>query len=93
MLANLIEGGFEGRILAVNPHPVVREGAIWVERVADLPEAPDLAVIVTPADTVPGIIGELGRLGTRTACTNYRAARRVRGVRRTDQGGDRCDGE
>ena len=67
VLANLIEGGFEGRILAVNPHPVVREGAIWVERVADLPEAPDLAVIVTPADTVPGIIGELGRLGTRTA--------------------------
>jgi acetyltransferase len=36
-------------------------------RPADLPEAPDLAVICTPPATVPGLVAELGRLGTRAA--------------------------
>lgn len=34
---------------------------------AHLPEAPDLAVIATPAATVPGLLGELGARGTRAA--------------------------
>lgn len=67
VLTNLIDSGFEGTIYAVNPHRVEFEDAWWVKSVADLPDAPDLAVIVTPAETVPGIIDELGRKGTRTA--------------------------
>jgi acetyltransferase len=35
--------------------------------VADLPEVPELAVICTPAATVPGLIAELGAAGTRAA--------------------------
>ena len=34
---------------------------------ADLPKPPDLAVITAPLQTVPGIIAELGRLGTKAA--------------------------
>lgn len=67
VLTNLIDGGFAGTIYAVNPHRVEFEDAWWVKNVADLPDAPDLAVIVTPAETVPGIIAELGAKGTRTA--------------------------
>lgn len=67
VLANLVEGGFEGTIFAVNPHPVACNGVTWAARVEELPEAPDLAVIATPADTVPAIVDALGRRGTRTA--------------------------
>ncbi len=35
--------------------------------VASLPETPDLAVIVTPPETVPGLIADLGARGTRAA--------------------------
>ncbi len=35
--------------------------------IADLPEAPDLAVVCTPAQSVPQIISELGERGTRAA--------------------------
>jgi len=34
---------------------------------AQLPAAPDLAVLCTPAATVPGLVAELGALGTRAA--------------------------
>ena len=67
VLANLVEGGFTGPILAINPHEVERDGVTWSASVEDLAEAPDLAVIVTPAGTVPGIIDALGRIGTRMA--------------------------
>lgn len=67
VLDNLLAGGFEGRLHVVNPHPVRRPGALWCESVGKLPEAPELAIIVTPAPTVAGVIDELGRLGTRCA--------------------------
>jgi acetyltransferase len=35
--------------------------------IASLPEVPDLAVIATPPETVPGVIAELGARGTRAA--------------------------
>ena len=67
VLANMLASGFAGRIFAVNPRPVDGIGSEWVPSIAALPVAPDLAVIVTPADTVPGIIAELGQKGTRLA--------------------------
>jgi acetyltransferase len=36
-------------------------------KVADLPQTPDLAVIATPAATVPGLIADLGARGCRAA--------------------------
>ncbi len=64
---NLREGGFAGPLLAVNQRAVVLDGVPACARVADLPEVPELAVICTPPASVPGLIAELGALGTRAA--------------------------
>jgi len=67
VLSNLIEGGYVGALFAVNPKQVDLAGVQWVAEIAALPQAPDLAVIVTPAPTIAGIIGALGALGTKVA--------------------------
>lgn len=67
LLENVIEAGFEGAIFAVNPKRVELDDEWWVDSVEHLPVAPDLAVIATPAATVPDIIAELGARGTRLA--------------------------
>ena len=64
---NLRAGAFAGAIQAVNPHHATLDGQAVFARVADLPAAPDLAVICTPPAAVPGLIDELARLGTRAA--------------------------
>ena len=64
---NLLDGGFAGDIHLVN----VKGGEISGRRVFTgldaLPGPADLAVVMTPAETVPDIVGELGRRGTRVA--------------------------
>ncbi len=64
---NLRAGAFAGPILAVNPHHARLDGEPVYARVADLPEAPDLAVICAPPESVAGLVDELGRRGTRAA--------------------------
>ncbi len=67
VLRNLRNGGFAGPLWPVNPkHAQVQGEAAWPS-VDALPAAPDLAVICTPAATVPGLIGQLGLKGTRAA--------------------------
>jgi acetyltransferase len=64
---NLRGDAFQGPIWPVNPaHDTVDGEKAWPD-VASLPEAPALAVICTPAATVPQLIDELGRKGTRAA--------------------------
>lgn len=65
--ANLRAGSFKGPIYAVNPKHTTLDDLPVFARVGDLPQAPDLAVLCTPPHTVPGLIDELGRLGTRAA--------------------------
>ena len=64
---NLLAGGFQGEIYLVN----VKGGEIGDRRVyrslAELPEVPDLAVLMTPAETIPRLILELGERGTKVA--------------------------
>ena len=64
---NLIEGGFAGPVHFVNLHGGQIDGRTVYSSVLDLPEAPDLAVILTPAATVPEIVGDCGRKGVRAA--------------------------
>jgi len=64
---NLRAGTFAGPVSGVNPKHATLDGVKLVRRMADLAEAPDLAVLCTPPDTVPGLVAELGRLGTRAA--------------------------
>jgi len=64
---NLRRAGFGGEVMLVNPrHQVIDELRVYQD-IASLPQAPDLAVIVTPPETVPSLIGELGEHGTRAA--------------------------
>ena len=66
-MRNLLRAGFAGPVWPVNPrHDQVAGMPAWPD-VAALPEVPDLAVICTPAATVPGLIAALGRKGTRAA--------------------------
>ena len=64
---NLREGGFTGPIMLVNPKHAKIEGQRCYPDVASLPAAPDLAVVATPPETVPGIIATLGERGTKAA--------------------------
>jgi len=67
VLQNLVVGGFNGTILPVNPKYETLSGMTVFASVSKLPQAPDLAVICTPPETVPGIISDLGSLGTKAA--------------------------
>ncbi len=67
VLRNVIDGGFEGAVYPVNPKYEAVFGLACYARVADIPDVPDLAVIMTPPQTVPGLVAELGERGTRTA--------------------------
>jgi acyl-CoA synthetase (NDP forming) len=67
LVKNLLKHGFEGRVYPVTPSHDEVEGLKAYKSVADLPEIPDVAQIITPASTVPGIIAECGLKGIRTA--------------------------
>lgn len=67
VLDNVLSGGFPGAVYAVNPRHMDYRGADWVPSVDRLPGAPDLAIVMTPAETVPGVIAELGAIGTKCA--------------------------
>src|SRR6516164_4932686 len=64
---NLRRTGFAGDLMFVNPHQREIDGLIVHPNIASLPRGPDLAVIATPAEIVPLLIGELGEHGTRGA--------------------------
>jgi acetyltransferase len=67
VLRNLAGGGFKGEIYPVNLKYDSVAGLKSYRRVADLPAAPELAVICTPPSSVPGLVRELGARGTRAA--------------------------
>ena len=64
---NLLAGGFSGDIHLVNVKGGTIEGRPVLKSLAELPKPADLAVIMTPAETVPRLIVELGERGTRVA--------------------------
>ena len=64
---NLFAGGFKGPIMPVNPHQEAIQSVVTYRDVSDLPMNPDLAVIATPAETVPAIVRSLGARGCRAA--------------------------
>jgi acetyltransferase len=67
VMRNLLEGGFAGPIWPVNIKRAEVAGRRAYRTVAELPGAPDLAVVCTPAPSIPSVIAELGRRGTRAA--------------------------
>ncbi len=63
LMQNLTNSGFEGKVFPVN----IRKKKILevkaYKSVKDIPEVVDLAIISTPAKTVPGIVKECGEAG------------------------------
>ena len=62
---NLLNAGFDGPVMPVNPKETSIESTLAYNSVGDLPIPPDLAVICTPPQTVPGLVSELSARGTR----------------------------
>ncbi|MFO1372072.1 MAG: bifunctional acetate--CoA ligase family protein/GNAT family N-acetyltransferase [Candidatus Competibacteraceae bacterium] len=62
---NLIEGGFKGPVMPVNPDLRSISGVLAYENIASLPVIPDLAILTTPLDEAPTLISELGARGTK----------------------------
>jgi acetyltransferase len=64
---NLRRGSFAGPIMVVEPDGPASPGGSTSKSVAELPQTPDLAIIASPAETVPGLIAELGSRGCAAA--------------------------
>ena len=64
---NLLNSGFAGPILPVNPNERAIRSTLNYRSIDELPLAPDLAVIATPPAPVPGLIAKLGAMGCRAA--------------------------
>jgi len=58
LMKNLLEGGFAGTVLPVNPKYKKIHGLPTYKSVSDLEDGVDLAVIATPIQTVPGVVQE-----------------------------------
>jgi acetyltransferase len=65
VLENL--AGFKGRVFPINPKRSTVLGRAAFANIAALPEVPELAVIVTPAASVPGLIRECVAKGVPSA--------------------------
>src|SRR5262245_30007896 len=64
---NLLAGGFQGDIHLVNIKGGEIAGRQVLKSLAELKQPADLAVVMTPPETVPRLILELGERGTRVA--------------------------
>ena len=64
---HLLTGSFAGPVYPINPKRPTILGKKAYPSVAAVPEKPDLAVIVTPATAVPGLIGECIDVGIKSS--------------------------
>lgn len=63
VLKNLVSSGFPGVVYPVNPRYEAVQGIHAYPNVKDLPRTPDLAIICTPAPTVPDLVQQCGEAG------------------------------
>jgi acetyltransferase len=63
VVRNLLTGIFRGPVRLVNPNHETVAGQPCYAQVVSLPEPPDMAIIATPAETVPEIVAELASRG------------------------------
>ena len=65
LFRNILQAGYRGVAYPVNPSWKSVSGVRCYPGVADLPEAPDLGVVIVPASAVPDVVDQLGKIGTR----------------------------
>ena len=66
-LRNLLQSRFSGKIYPVNPRATEISGILCHPSVTDLPEAPDVAVLMVDARLSPQVLEECGRKGVKIA--------------------------
>lgn len=67
VLENLLHSPFQGKVYAVNPKHDEVLGQKAYKSIRDIPQSVDLAVVVTPAATVPQLIAECVESGAKSA--------------------------
>jgi len=67
LASNLLQAGFDGPIIPVNPKHQSVAGVLTWPDIESLPIVPDLAVVATPPDAVPGVVDSLRKKGTKAA--------------------------
>src|ERR1035437_3752445 len=67
VLWNLVTSPFGGTVYPVNPKRASVLGVKAYPSISDIPEQVELAVIVTPPPSIPGIIKECGENGVQGA--------------------------
>jgi len=63
VLANIINGGFTGKITPINPKADTILGLKTYPTVSDMDHVPELVVVTTQAHTIPGIVSECSACG------------------------------
>ncbi len=63
LMRNLIKNNYNGIVYPVNPKRESVQSIKAYPSIRDIPDKIDLAIIATPASTVPGIVEECGRAG------------------------------
>ncbi len=63
LIKNLLQGSFSGNVYPVNPGHATIQGLKSYQKVGEIPETIDLAVIATPAKVVPTLVEECGQAG------------------------------
>lgn len=66
-IKTLLDDQFEGNIFPVNPKEKRILGLVCYADIEDIPEPVDIALITTPAKTIPGILDACGRKGVNGA--------------------------
>ncbi|MGC2289560.1 MAG: acetate--CoA ligase family protein [Thermoplasmata archaeon] len=80
LFRNILQAGYRGVVYPVNPSWKSVSGVQCYPSVAELPEAPELAVVIVPAPLVSGVMTELGQRGTRGAVVISAGFREVGGA-------------
>jgi acetyltransferase len=65
ILANMIEAGYRGEIYPVNPKADEIEGLKCFADLQSIGKVPELVIIIVPAKSVPGVMQQCAKIGTR----------------------------
>jgi acyl-CoA synthetase (NDP forming) len=87
IFANIVNGGFQGKLYPVNPTKQEILGRKVYKTVGEIPEIPDLAVIVIPPPGVPAVLKECADKGIKAVVVI------TAGFAEVDRQGEKLQGE
>ncbi|HEX9259317.1 MAG TPA: acetate--CoA ligase family protein, partial [Acidimicrobiales bacterium] len=68
LFSNLLDSGFDGVVLPVNPRRAEVRGITAYPDLATCPVVPDLVVVCVPADAAIDVVAQAGEIGVKAAC-------------------------